>query len=70
MKIKYDSKADILNLKLSEKKIIESDEVKEGIIFDYDKDGNVVSIEILDASEKVDNPLSTTVESLSSNEQS
>ncbi len=47
---------DILVLTFSDRTIEESDEVNPGMIFDYDKNENVVSIEILDASEKVTNP--------------
>jgi len=38
------------------KKIAESDEVREGVIIDYSKDGKIVSIEILDASEQISEP--------------
>ena len=40
----------------SDKKIKESDEDKPGIILDYDKDGSIVGIEILDASKKMKFP--------------
>lgn len=56
MKITYDPEVDILRIDLAQAPIEESDEDKPGIILDYDKDGNVVSIEILDASERVENP--------------
>ena len=53
MKIIYDAKTDSLNLFFSNSKIHESDEEKEGFIMDFDKKGNPVSIEILDASTRV-----------------
>ena len=43
-------------IRLSDAKISESDEPKPGVIIDYDKDGNIVRIEILDASKKVQAP--------------
>jgi uncharacterized protein YuzE len=48
MKLSYDHAVDALFLRLSEGDILESEEVKPGIIFDYDKDGRLVGIEILD----------------------
>ena len=56
MKVKYDQEVDILVIQLSEGEIAESDESKPGIIMDYDKDGNVVRIEILDASKRSESP--------------
>ena len=56
MKVKYDSQLDILRIIFSEKPIVESDEDKEGVILDFDADGNVVGLEILFASKKMPNP--------------
>ena len=56
MKVKYDKEVDVLYIVLSENKIKESDEDKPGIILDYDKNGSIVGIEILDASKRMKNP--------------
>lgn len=56
MKVKYDKETDILYIKLSDEKIEESDEDKKGIILDYSKTGNLVGIEILNASKSSLNP--------------
>ncbi len=54
MKIKYDQEVDILVIRLSEEPIVESDEARKGVILDFDKAGDVVKIEILDASKRGD----------------
>ena len=51
MRVRYDEQVDALYIRLKEAPYHESDEIKEGFILDYDKDGNVIGIEILDASE-------------------
>ena len=56
MKIIYDSETDILNIIFREDQISESDEIKEGVIVDYSKEGKIVSIEVLDASEHITEP--------------
>jgi YD repeat-containing protein len=52
----YDRDTDTLSIILRSGKIAESDEMREGLIFDYDKAGKLVSIELLDASEQVNRP--------------
>lgn len=56
MKIDYDQASDILSMLFSASPVEESDEVKPGVILDYDAAGNVVGIEILDASHRMENP--------------
>jgi len=51
MKLRYDKKNDALYIRFNDKRYFESDEVREGVIFDYDKKGKIIGIEILDASE-------------------
>ena len=58
MKVTYDPKVDVLRILLSNAPNEESDEEKPGVILDYDKDGNVVGLEILNASKRVSNPRS------------
>jgi uncharacterized protein YuzE len=56
MKIDYDKQTDILSVLFSGSPVEESDEVKPGVILDYDAQGNVVGMEILDASQRMENP--------------
>ncbi|WP_396166936.1 DUF2283 domain-containing protein [Flavobacterium sp.] len=56
MKVKYDKETDILYITLSDDAIEESDEDKKGFILDYSKSGNLVGIEILNASKSSINP--------------
>jgi uncharacterized protein YuzE len=58
MKVKYDPEVDVLSIVLSDAPVEESDEGKPGLILDYDKSGNVVGLEILDASRRMGNPMS------------
>lgn len=44
--IKYDPKVNILNIRVSRKKSVDSD-VKDNIVIDYDKDGEITNIEIM-----------------------
>ena len=56
MKVVYDQEVDVLRVLFSTAAIEESDEDKPGIILDYDKDGNIVGLEVLNASKRVENP--------------
>lgn len=56
MKVFYDPEVDIVRIIFSNVAIVESDEDKPGVIIDYDADGNIVGMEILDASEKMEKP--------------
>ena len=58
MKITYDPDVDVVRIVLSNAAIEESDEDKPGVILDYGKDGNIVGLEILDASKRMENPRS------------
>jgi len=53
MKLNYYPETDSLYIDLSEKHSAESREVSEGIILDYDATGNLVGIDIDNASRKV-----------------
>lgn len=50
MKTIYDSEADALYLRFTDAAIIESEEVRPGLVLDFDSDGKIVAVEILDAS--------------------
>ncbi len=56
MKIKYDPEVDVIRITLKDVEIEESDEEIPGIILDFDASRNVVGIEILQASQRIDNP--------------
>ena len=58
MKVIYDPDTDILTVSLTDAPVAESDEDKPGIILDYDDAGNLVALEILDASRRVSTPTS------------
>ena len=48
-KIQYHAKEKILSIRLSNKKSVDSD-VQDNIVVDYDKDGNVVNLEVMPVS--------------------
>ena len=56
MRISYRRETDALTIVFSENRVAESDEVKPGVILDWDDQGNLVSIEVLRASERLGSP--------------
>ncbi len=62
MKVIYDPEVDVLRILFSSAPIEESDEDKPGVILDYDDQGNVVGMEVLNASKRMENPRSVEYE--------
>jgi uncharacterized protein YuzE len=54
MRLKIDKENDALYFRLDETKIVESEEVETGVVLDYDAEGKVVGIEILNLSTRID----------------
>jgi uncharacterized protein YuzE len=54
MRINYYAETDSLYIDLSSKPSVDSREVSEGIVLDYDVDGNLVGIDIDEASVKLE----------------
>ncbi len=58
MRVIYDTQVDVLRILFNREPIEESETIRPGYILDYDKDGNVVGLEILDASKQIEDPRS------------
>ena len=54
MKLNYYADTDSLYIDLSERPSVDSREISEGVVLDYDAEGNLVGIDIDNASRKVD----------------
>jgi len=54
MIIHYSKDADALYIRLADKRVADTDQLNEDVIIDYDEKGDVIAIEILDASKKTD----------------
>lgn len=54
MKLNYYPETDSLYIDLAEKTSVESKEVSQGVVLDYDADGNIVGIDIDNASRKLE----------------
>lgn len=50
MKMSFDRETDALYVRFSDTPVAETAEVRPGIMFDYDTEGRIVGMEILDAS--------------------
>ncbi len=53
MKVHFDEKADAIYLRLDESRIVESEEVRPGIVLDFNEHNQVVGIEILKVKNRV-----------------
>jgi len=49
MKTTYDSDADALYVRFADSPVVESEEVSDGVVLDFDADGRIVAIELLEA---------------------
>ena len=56
MRVRVDHAADAVYLNLTDRPIKDSAEVADGIVVDYDDEGRIVGVEILDASKRTDDP--------------
>lgn len=53
MRLKVDKESDALYFRLDESAVVESEEVHPGVILDFNAEGNVVGIELLNLSRRV-----------------
>jgi uncharacterized protein YuzE len=54
IKISYDKEGDVLEIRFSEKEIHDSEYIEEtGLVVDYDKNNNIVAVEIISYSKRV-----------------
>jgi uncharacterized protein YuzE len=56
MHVRVDQGTDAIYVNLTDRPIKDSEEVADGIIVDYDTEGRIVGIEILDASKRTNDP--------------
>ena len=52
MRIKIDKDSDALYFRLDESRIVESEEIRPGVILDYDNDNRVIGVEFLGISKR------------------
>ncbi|MFA7665078.1 MAG: DUF2283 domain-containing protein [Burkholderiaceae bacterium] len=56
MRVEYDPQADAMYIRFRDGDVADSDEIREGVVVDYDAAGEVLGIELLSASRRTDNP--------------
>jgi len=54
MKISYDKATDSLYIHLTDRPSVDSDEVNDGVVLDFDNDGALVGIDVQHASQRAD----------------
>ena len=52
MKVRYDADVDAVFLRLTDAEIRDSEEVRPGVIVDFDSNGKIVALEFLNATER------------------
>ena len=63
MKITYDQETDTMTIRFKDVLVSESDELQEGMVADFDGEGNIVGLEIFEASKRVTQPQNLIFES-------
>jgi uncharacterized protein YuzE len=53
MRVRYDAEVDALYVSLDDSEVVESDEIRPGIILDYNSENEVVGIEVLDLKRRI-----------------
>ena len=53
MKIRFDREEDALYIRFNDAPIVESEEVRPGLVLDFDAQNRVIGIEVLDAQERL-----------------
>lgn len=53
MKVHFDRESDALYIRLDDSRIVESEEVKPGVVLDFNEQNQVVGVEILDAGKRI-----------------
>jgi uncharacterized protein YuzE len=56
MRMRVDQRSDAIYLNLTDRDIKDSEEVADGVVVDYDAEGRIVGIEILEVSKRADDP--------------